>query len=120
MASKITIERDYILVEPKENDYLEIWEAVCRLIKMPEYPDKNVIWLFREGPVKLAYDDLYNFKEFIEKNYPESATRTKTAMVVGSGLQAGLAQLFAQIAEDLPYEIKVFSDLQSAEDWIAE
>jgi hypothetical protein len=30
------------------------------------------------------------------------ATRSKTAMVVVSGLHASLAELFAQIAKDLP------------------
>jgi hypothetical protein len=66
------------------------------------------------------YADLYKLKEFIKENYPVKATRSKTAMVVASKLHASLAELFAQIAKDLPYEIKIFSDLRSAEDWITE
>jgi hypothetical protein len=120
MAPKLTIKKDYILVEPQRNEYWEIWETIGRLIKMPEYQDKNDIWVFHEGPIDIVYDDLYKLRDFIEKNYPENATRSKTAMVVALGLHASLAESFALIAKDLPYEIKVFFDLQSAEDWITE
>ena len=120
MAPKITDKKDYILVEPQENEYWEIWEAIGRLLKMPEYPDKNDIWIFHEGPLDLVYDDLYKLRDFIKENYPQNTTRSKTALVVESGLQKAMAESFAQIAIDLPYEIKVFSDIQSAEDWIAE
>ena len=92
MEPKITIKKDYILVEPKENNYWEIYEAVGKLLKMPEYPDKNVIWIFREGPLNLVYDDLYKIRDFIKENYPQDATRSKTAMVVASGLQKALAE----------------------------
>ena len=120
MAPKITIKKDYILVEPQANSYWEIWEAVGRLLKMPEYPDKNVIWVFQESPINLVYDDLYKLKDFIQENYPANATRSKTAMVAVTGLHSSLVELFAQIANELPYEIRVFSDMQSAEEWIVE
>ena len=120
MAPKITIKKNYILAEPQENEYWEFWEAVGRMIKMPEYPYMNVIWVFPDRPIQISYEDLYKIKDFIEQNYPENATRSKTAKVVGSGLHASLAESFAKIAEDLPYEIKVFYDIESAEDWIAE
>jgi hypothetical protein len=65
-APKLTIKKEYILVEPQQNEYWEIWEAVGRLIKMPEYPDKNVIWRFSEGPVQISYEDLYKIRCLIE------------------------------------------------------
>jgi hypothetical protein len=61
---------------------------------------------------------LYKLKEFIKENYPEGVSRNKTAIVVASELLASLAELFSQIAKDLPYEIKVSYDMQLAEDWI--
>jgi hypothetical protein len=120
MAQELTVKKDYILVEPHENDYWEVWETVGRLLKNSEYPDKNDIWVFRDRPINFEYADLYNLKEFIKENYPEGATRSKTAMVVASELHASFAELFAQIAKDLPYEIRVFPNLRSAEDWIIE
>ena len=120
MAPELTVKKDYILVEPQENDYWEIWETVGRLLRISEYPNKNAIWVFQDRPINLEYADLYKLKEFIKENYPEGATRSKTAMVVASELHASFAKLFAQIAKDLPYEIKVFPNLRSAEDWILE
>jgi hypothetical protein len=118
VVPKLTIKKDYILVEPQENDYWEIWETAGRLLKIPEYPDKNAIWVFQDRPINIEYADLYKLQEFIKKNYPEGATRSKTAIVVTSELHTSLAELFAQIAKDLPYEIRVFSDMQAAEDWV--
>ena len=85
---------------------------------MPEYQVKNDIWVFDEGPIKLTHGDLYKIRDFIKKHYPEKTTRSKTAIVAETGTQFGLAKVFTGILEDFPFEMKVFSDLQSAELWI--
>jgi hypothetical protein len=118
MAPKITVKRDYILVEPKEVDFWEIWEGIGEVRNLAEFSEKNDIWAFHEGPIKLDYVDLYKLKDFVKEIYPKNVTRSKTAIVVASGIQSAMALLFSQIAEDLPFEIKVFSDFQAAEDWI--
>ena len=121
MDSDITIQKDYILLEPLSGiNYWEILESIGRLMNMEEYREKNDIWVFRDGPVMLLYDDLYKLKDIIEEHHPKNAKRNKTAIVVETGLQFGMADEFAKIAEDLPCEIRVFSDMQSAEDWITE
>jgi hypothetical protein len=63
---------------------------------------------------------LQKLKDVIKENYPENARINKTAIVVESGLQKSLAESFTKIAEDLPQEFKVFSNLQDAEDWVKE
>ena len=118
MAPKIKVKKDYILVEPKEVDYWEIWEGVGKLRNLPEFPEKNNIWVFNEGQIKLNYEDLYKLNDYIKEIYPEKMTRIKTAIVVETGVQSALAILFSQIAENLPLEIKVFTDFQAAEYWI--
>ncbi len=121
MPPKITINNGYILVEPNEVDYWEIWEGIGAEINLPEFPDKNDIWLFNDCPVKLTYVDLYRLRDFIQENYPENAKRTKTAIVVKSGLQSAMAETFGQIAaEDLPFEVGVFTDFKLAEEWVKE
>ena len=42
-------------------------------------------------------------------------TRIKTAIVVETDAQSAMALLFSQIAENLPFEIEVFTDFQAAE-----
>jgi len=117
-APKITEKDDYLLVEPEAVNYWEIWECICAELSLPQFPEKNDIWVFQKGPVKLTYVDLYRLKEFIQDNYPKTAKRNKTALVVETDIQAATAEFFIQIAEDLPFEIKIFTDFHSAEDWI--
>jgi hypothetical protein len=119
MSPNITIKKDYVLLEPKEGtDYWEIKRGVARLLYVPEIPDINRIWVFREGPEKFSYDDLHKLRDIIKENYPNDHKINKTAIVIESGFQSSMAESFRQIAEDLPFEIRVFSDFQAAEDWV--
>ena len=121
MSPEITINKDYILVEPKKGiNYREIRRAVARLFYVSGIPEKNGIWVFREGLEKFSYDDLYRLKDLIKENYPKDVKINKTAIVVESSFQSRMAESFRQIAEDLPFEIRVFSDFQAAEDWVKE
>ena len=43
---------------------------------------------------------------------------TKNAIVTKTGVQHSLATLYSDIGKDLPREIRVFSDIKSAKDWI--
>jgi len=119
MPPEITIKKDYILIEPKAGiDLREIQQGVARLFYVKEIPEQNRIWVFREGPQNLSYHDLHRLKDIIKENYPKDSRINKTALVVQSGAQSGLAEAFAKIAEDLPQTFKVFSSLADAEEWV--
>lgn len=119
MPLNITSNDDYILMESLTGmDYGEIIEGISKLFEMPEYLDKNDIWLFRDGQLKIMYNDLYSIKDLVEKLYPDDSRGKKTAIVAQTGVQHSLATLYSDLAKGLPREIKVFPDLKSAEDWI--
>lgn len=119
MSPELTICEHYNLVELKEGiNYREIRRAVARLLYASWIPQKNGIWVFREGQENLSYDDLHKLKDFIKESYPKDVKINKTAIVVESGFQSSMAESFRQISEDLPFEIRVFSDFQNAEDWV--
>ena len=119
MPPEITIKKDYILIEPKAGiDLREIQQGVARLFYVKEIPEQNRIWVFREGPLNLSYDDLPRLKDIIKQNYPTDSRINKTAIVVNPGMQADLAEAFAKITEDLPQTFKVFSSLEDAEEWV--
>ena len=119
MPPEITIKKDYILIEPKAGiDLREIQQGVARLFYVKEIPEQNRIWVFREGPRNLSYDDLPRLKDIIKENYPEDSRINKTAIVVKSTSQSDLAEAFIKIAEDLPQTFKVFSSLAEAEEWV--
>ncbi len=118
MSPEITIKEDYILIEPKKGtDYSEIQRGVARLFYVNEIPEKNRIWVFREGPENFSYDDLHKLRDIIRENYPNDHKINKTAIVIGSEFQSSMAESFRQVAKDLPFEIRIFSDIQAAEDW---
>ena len=119
MPPQITIKKDYILIEPKAGINLrEIQQGVARLFYVKGIPEQNRIWVFREGPQNLSYDDLQKLKDVIKEHYPEDARINKTAIVVESELQSSLAEAFTKIAKDLPQQFKVFSNLADAEAWV--
>jgi len=119
MEPRITIKEDYILVEPRENDYWEVVGILAELFKMPEYLTRDVIWKFHAGPLNAAYDELYQIKDFIQQYYPANAKADKkVAIVVETGLYIAMATEYVKIAGDLPPELKVFSDFSRAVDWI--
>ena len=99
-------------------DYWEILEGLSKLLLMPEFKDKNDIWILSRGEIKILYSDLYKLKDTAAELYPKDSRATKTAIVAEPGIQQSLAILYSDISKDLPREIRVFSDLKSAEDWI--
>jgi hypothetical protein len=118
MPPKTPVKKDYIKIEPKEVDFGEICEGIAKIRNLPELSEKNNIWVFHEGPIKLDYVDLYKLKDFVREICPKNGNKSKTAIVVNSGIQSAMALLFSQIAENLLFEIKVFFNLQDAIDWI--
>ena len=70
--------------------------------------------------MNIAYNDLYKIKKYVEINFPKCSQENKSAIVVETGMQKSLAEMYAMIEEEIPPEIKVFSDFKSAEEWITE
>ena len=119
MSPEIKLNRDYILVELNEGiSYREIRRAIARLFYVSGIPQKNNIWVFREGQEKFSDEYLYQVRDIIKENYPKDVKINKTALVVEPGFQSKMAESFKQISEDLPFEIRVFSDFQAAEYWV--
>ena len=87
---------------------------------MPEFQDRNNVWVFRKDKMNIAYNDLHKIKKYVKINFPKCSTEKKSAIVVETGMQKSLAEMYAMIEEELPPEIKVFSDFKSAEEWITE
>lgn len=121
MPPQITIKKDYILIEPKEGiAFREIRQGLARLYFVKGMPEQNRIWIFREGPQDLTNKDLNRLKNMVRDYYPADSSIRKTALVVISDRQAKLAESFIKIAEELPQQIKLFSNLADAEDWVKE
>jgi hypothetical protein len=108
-------------MEPSEGvDFWELIEGIGKLFTMDGFPRKNDIWKFHDGTLSFLYEDIYKIKEFVANYYPRDRNIHKTAIVVENGFQAGLAKEYVNIPKDLPIETKVFSNIESAEEWVIE
>ena len=121
MSPKISIKKNYVLIEPKAGtDLREIQQGLARLYYVKGIPEQNRIWVFREGPQKLSLDDLQKLRVLIKEYYPSDAKINKTAIVVESGEQSDLAKAFIKIAKDMRQEFGIFSNLADAEAWVTQ
>ena len=119
MSPKVFDRKDYILVEPLEAEYWEILRTFGSLIKLADYPDRDIIWDFRNALLKVNYEDLYKIKNFMKQKYPENVkSDRKVAIVVEGGFNLALAEEYVRIAYELPPEFQIFQDLESAKNWI--
>ena len=119
MSLKITFRKNYIILEPEAGtDFRQIRAGLARLYYVPGLPDKNRIWIFRDGPENITDEELQGLRDFIKENYPQGANLNKTAIVIQSEFQANMAAAFKRLLSDLPYEIRVFTDFEAAEEWV--
>ena len=119
MALKITFKKNFIILEPEAGtDFRQIRSGLARLYYVPGLPEKNRIWLFRDGPENVTGEDLESLRDFIQENYPPDAQLNKTAIVIESEFQANMASAFKQLVAELPFDIRIFTDFQAAEAWV--
>ena len=119
MSLQITSEDDYILVEfTTQVNFWRLMEGIAEVFSMPEFKSKNDIWVFRKGQMEFSFTDLNKIKDLAGKFYPMDSKGTKTAIVTETGIQQSLATMYSEIGKDLPREIRVFSILKSAKEWI--
>ena len=119
MSLKFTNYNDFIIIESSTGmDFLEILEGLPQLLLMPEFEYKNDIWVFGSGQIKMSYTDLYTIKDLVEKTCSKNFAGAKTAIVAENGFQQSLGKLYSDICKDLGREIRVFSELESAKEWI--
>lgn len=119
MPLKITFKKNFIILEPEAGtNFRQIRSGLARLYYVPGLPEKNRIWLFRDGPENITDEGLQGLRDFIKENYPPDAKVNKTAIVIESEFQANMASIFQRLVADLPFDIRVFTDFQAAEEWV--
>ena len=121
LGVKIIIEKGYIVIKPPDGiNFWDIFMALGKLIPMSEFQDKIDIWVFREGAVDIAYPDLNKIKEIGNKFYPKNAKGKKTAIVIATESHRKLAELYIDLSGEHSRKIRIFSDFNSAENWVTE
>lgn len=108
----------YIRVEIEGSGPHEIMEVLKAAYSFPGYHERNSIWVFGPKSFKVQLGELMEITKFIRQNYRADAPRTRRAMVVAPGLNAGFAKVWSEMSTKLPFEVKIFHELDAAEAWI--
>ena len=80
----------------------------------------HALWDFRQGNVELTEEEIWNLARSVSTLNLSTRRGGKTAFVVVEGSPFGLAKMYQLIAKtmSLPFEIKVFTDLEEANLWL--
>ena len=74
LGIEILIESNFILLKPpRELEFCNILMSIAILFSIPEFQEKNDIWLLREGHSNIIYCDLNQIKDIVEIYYPKNA-----------------------------------------------
>ena len=101
-------------------DEHELVYAIKAVAALPEYPEKNDLWVFEECTFNFSHSKISSLIQVIGSVYPPSPSRTKTAILTNSELHYAFCKLFCDEAESLPYTIRVFTQHSEAEAWLNE
>ena len=115
----ITRTPDFYIVEfSHEITLTTLLGALHDLMARPDYTSTDV-WIL-DRPIYLGFSDFDMIIKEIQRTYPAGATRRKTALVANSGYNQALADLWVRGSWNLPYESRVFTNLEKAREWICE
>lgn len=76
------------------------------------------IWDFRGCASNLDFEKILEVKRYIENTYDVGWKHRYTALVVDQDLLYGLARMYEMIAEKIPTTLRVFKDMDEAENWL--
>ncbi len=96
-------------------------EAALNVIvtSMDYPPDVNVLWDMRRVPFEPF--DSRMAKDLVEtrKNFPQRGA-ARAASVVSTDVAFGMTRMHEMMSDNMPQDIRVFKDIQAAEQWLLE
>jgi hypothetical protein len=101
-------------------DEHELVYAVKAVAALPEYPEKNDIWVFDGCTFNFSHSKISSLIQIIDSVYPPSPSRTKTALLTDSELHYAFFKIVCEEAESLPYSMRAFTQLSEADAWLNE
>ena len=78
------------------------------------------LWDLRNGKIESTDNDVWNLARSVSSLNLSSRRGGKTALVAGEGRPFGLARMYQLITDTmtLPFEIKVFTSIEEAHNWL--
>lgn len=96
----------------------ELLGTIRKMLSHPMYGDTNDLWVFGREVMALQFEQLNQITDYILHLYPATASRSKTAIVVPTGMNESFAEIWKLSSDRLPYQVKIFADHQAAVAWV--
>ncbi|MDD9301193.1 MAG: hypothetical protein HUK40_02160 [Desulfobacter sp.] len=95
--------------------------AMADLILHPEYPYKHSLWDFTRGTqMKLSMGDLREIVGVLKLlSTREKGFANKSALLVPHMMGMGMAKIYVSLSKLLPFEYKIFTQINEAMDFLA-
>jgi hypothetical protein len=108
----------YIRVDIEGTDSRVIIEGIKAAYALPDYQSRYSLWVFGPESFRVQMGELLEIAQFIRKSYSRTSARTRRAMVIPPGLNAGFARVWSEMVTNLPFDLKIFHELEEAEVWL--
>jgi hypothetical protein len=91
------------------------------MLKDPDFhPGMDALWDIRKAEMQnLPTNDILSLVSFIKSHQQERGAGYKVAIVADRDLLFGGARMFEAFADTVPFNCRVFRDIEEAESWIS-
>ncbi len=122
---KISVEDKWVMIRARHGLVIGADLLISTLEKLHSMKAYRIekaasLWDFRGCRSDLDFEKMSAVKTFIEVNYDRGWAHRLTAFVVDHDLLYGLARMYEMIAEKIPTTIRIFKDMEQAENWLGE
>ena len=101
-------------------DRVVLMQATSELVNLPEYAIKHALWDLREAAMGLTFSDLKEIVGVLRLYKPgRKDFADKSAILVPGRMNRAMADIFVSLARSLPFKYRVFSDVESALDYLS-
>jgi hypothetical protein len=117
---QITAANGYFLLQPMSFRVQEINDMFRCMPCIQGCFDQPHIWLLDDDDTPFQLSDVYRIRERTKILLPRGVSGQKTGIVVNDKIFPVLSEAYRTIAEDIPVTVRIFSSLESAEQWVRE
>ncbi|MBN2161916.1 MAG: hypothetical protein JXR25_09710 [Pontiellaceae bacterium] len=112
--------KEYLLVRFHEDfDYHCVQTIIQHLTSIKEYPFTNDLWLIGSRRADIHLRDIDEMVSEFHCNCPVGAGRSKTAIVVDSGMTESVMRIWiSAVRKRVAFDIRMFKSLPDACSWL--
>ena len=98
----------------------EVLQALRELLNDPECKTSmDILWNFRAVTTRIVdAQEIKDLVNFIRTNQTKRGSDYRVALVVSRDMDYGLVRMYKAYSQDLPFQLRIFEELEEAESWL--